>query len=185
MLWSFRRRSLRGWTGSGCGGIFDVDPFRCLRPSSTTSRATLGCRPGTFAPTRSGMFSFSIAGAQTGIVRGLHPVVCATLGVTICFGGIARDLLCRRDVALGAENFAAATGFGAAVYVSLRQLMLRGLPLPLWTRTVITGTAVVGLRYWAWLQRPEPLLGRMQYRDFTIDSRAARASSGISRRMAT
>lgn len=127
--------------------------------------------------------SFSIAGAQTGIVRGLHPVVCATLGVTICFGGIARDLLCRRDVALGAENFAAATGFGAAVYVSLRQLMLRGLPLPLWARTVISGTAVVGLRYWAWLQRPEPLLGRMQYRDFTIDSRAARASSGVSRRI--
>jgi uncharacterized membrane protein YeiH len=131
--------------------------------------------------------SFAIAGAQTGIVRGLHPVVCATLGVTICFGGIVRDLLCRRDVALGAENFAVATGFGAAVYVSLRQLMLRGWPLPLWARTTAAGTAVVGLRYVAWVQRPEPLLGPMRYRHLEIEaapgSTQRNSSAAIQRRL--
>jgi hypothetical protein len=45
----------------------------------------------------------SVNGPAMAISRGLHPVVCAVSGVTICFGGILRDLVCGRDVALGGQ----------------------------------------------------------------------------------
>ena len=47
----------------------------------------------------------SVNGPAMAISRGLHPVVCAVSGVTICFGGILRDLVCGRDVALGGQVF--------------------------------------------------------------------------------
>jgi len=103
--------------------------------------------------------SFSIAGAESGIIRGLPPLACSALGVTMCFGGIARDLITKRDVSLGAEHFAFATGCGAATYVGLRQLMLNGiLPLSLPVRTGAAMCTVFGIRWLAWRQLPEPLL---------------------------
>jgi uncharacterized membrane protein YeiH len=33
-------------------------------------------------------------------MQGFHPLICVAGGVTICFGGIVRDLLCRRQVGL-------------------------------------------------------------------------------------
>ena len=73
---------------------------------------------------------FAVSGAQSGIHRGMHPLVCTVAGVTICFGGIIRDLLCQRDVAVGAESFAVSTGLGAGTYVALRELVLRGIAVP-------------------------------------------------------
>jgi uncharacterized membrane protein YeiH len=102
--------------------------------------------------------SLSIAGAQQGIFRGMHPVVCAISGVTICFGGLLRDLLTKRDVALGADSFALATGAGAVTLVGSRELMLRGWPISIGVRMGAAAAVVFGLRIVAWRQRPEPLL---------------------------
>jgi uncharacterized membrane protein YeiH len=102
--------------------------------------------------------SFSVSGAMLGIARGMHPLICAVTGVTICFGGLMRDLLTKRDVALGADSFAFATGCGAATYVGLRELYLRGWPLSLTFRTGATVATVLTLRWLAWRQRPEPFL---------------------------
>ena len=41
--------------------------------------------------------------AQGAMRRGLHPVVACAAGVSICFGGILRDLLCGKSVALGPQ----------------------------------------------------------------------------------
>jgi len=105
--------------------------------------------------------SFAISGAQQGIVRGMHPVICAVAGVTICSGGVFRDLACHRNVAIGIDSYALATGAGATVYVSLRQLMLRGWPLPFEFRLACTVATVAGLRWLAWTKRPNQLLSPM------------------------
>ena len=70
----------------------------------------------------------------------------ATSGVTICFGGLLRDVLCGRNLAIGSQSYALATGAGAAVHVALRELVVRGLPIPLAVRLILSGGSVVALR---------------------------------------
>ena len=70
--------------------------------------------------------ALAVVGAQQGILKGFHPLVSATLGVTIAFGGVVRDLMCHRELALGANSGAQSYGVaslaGASVYVGLREL---------------------------------------------------------------
>ena len=105
--------------------------------------------------------AFAIVGAQHGITLGMPPLVCAAGGVSVCFGGILRDLLCRRDVALGAESFALATGAGATAYVGLRQLSVSGRVgvIPLGVRMAAGVSTVLGVRALAWWNAPAPLVG--------------------------
>ena len=111
--------------------------------------------PALFAMDSVALGAFAVIGAQGAMRRGLHPVVCCAAGVSICFGGILRDLLCgasrdpnhagshaapcgiaslRRDnclsvtgrsVALGSQSFALASLAGAGAYVGLTELSLR------------------------------------------------------------
>ena len=104
--------------------------------------------------------AISVVAVNGAIGRGLHPLVAATSGVTICFGGIFRDVLCGRDLAIGGQSYAMATGAGACVYVSLRELALKGVPLPLAARIVLSGGSVVALRAYEWLTK-QPLLKPM------------------------
>lgn len=95
--------------------------------------------------------SFAIAGPEQGMRLGMHPLVCASAGVTICLGGVLRDVICRRDIAFGSESFPMITGAGASVYVGLRQLGLRtGRALPLWMHVGSAFLTVFGLRWLAW-----------------------------------
>ena len=48
--------------------------------------------------------ALAVVGAQQGIVRGLHPIVSCCLGVTVALGGVARDVMCSRDLSLGAKG---------------------------------------------------------------------------------
>lgn len=100
--------------------------------------------------------AFGVLGAQGGLRRGLHPAVSIAAGVTICFGGVLRDLLCRRDVALGSSSFALATFGGAAAYVGATELSLRlsrsagRAAIPLGARIAFgVGTCIV-IRAAAW-----------------------------------
>ena len=68
--------------------------------------------------------------------------------------------MCGRDLAIGSQSYALATFSGAAVYVSLRELALRGLVVPLAPRIMLSGGTVVALRAWEWLTA-EPLLAPM------------------------
>ena len=77
-------------------------------------------------------------------------------------GGILRDVLCDRNIAIGGQSYAFAMGAGSSVYVLLRELRLLGFPCPLITRIVMafaTTTGVRVLEYW----RGEPLLRPMHY----------------------
>ena len=88
----------------------------------------------------------AVNGAQAGINRGVHPLASIVMGVTICFGGILRDLLCQRPVAIGGQSYALATGAGASVYVLLRQLVVAGYAIPVTVRIAIGGGTTIGQR---------------------------------------
>ena len=47
--------------------------------------------------------ALGVIGAQGGIRRGLPHSACVALGVTICAGGVMRDVILRRDVAIGSQ----------------------------------------------------------------------------------
>lgn len=108
-----------------------------------------------------GLSSLSIAAVSMSIKLGLHPVVAATSGVTVCFGGILRDLLCDRDLAIGSQSYAFATGASSATYVFFRELAIRRIAiLPLAIRTFLAAGVCVGLRAWEYA-RGKPLLRSM------------------------
>ena len=130
----------------------------------------------TISPVRTLMFgmesmalaAFSVVGAQSGITRGLPPFVCACLGVTIAFGGVFRDLLIQKDIALGARNqsYGLASAAGGATYVGLRELHVRyacrfvqgGLPLTLRIATGMGAALAVRCVAWQALVKGEDLL---------------------------
>lgn len=94
----------------------------------------------------------AVIGAQAGITRGVGPLGSVATGVTICFGGVVRDVLCQRDIAIGAQSYALATCAGASVYVGLRQLVCRGLvQLPLIFRILAGAGTAVGQRIYVYV----------------------------------
>ena len=113
--------------------------------------------------------AFSICAVHGAISAGLHPLVAATSGVTICFGGLFRDVFCNRDLAIAGQSYALATGAGSTVYVLLRELTLRGIQLSSLSRIILSLGTCVGLRAWEYI-RGAPLLKPMHsQRDQKID----------------
>jgi uncharacterized membrane protein YeiH len=92
----------------------------------------------------------AVIGAQGGIARGAPPIVCVALGVTICAGGVLRDVLCQRPVAIGGQSYALATAAGASVYVCLRQLVVAGYALPMPLRIALGAGTTIAQRAYVW-----------------------------------
>ena len=118
--------------------------------------------------------SFAVAGAHAGIRAGVPALVAASAGVTICFGGIVRDVLCGRSIAIGAQSYAFATGAGATVYVALREAAVRGwLPSSgsgLVARILLAAGTTMALRVWEH-QQGRPLLAPMHGRPTAVTSK--------------
>ena len=122
-----------------------------------------------------GLSALAVVGAQQGIVRGLHPFVSASLGVTVTIGGVMRDVLCGRDLTLGAatgcQSYGIASFAGASVYVALRQfhvwncagsyskLVNGGIPLTL--RLFLGFSTALAVRAVAWQYKPDNFLSTM------------------------
>ena len=103
----------------------------------------------------------SVTGTAGAISRGLHPAVCIISSVTMCFGGILRDLICNRDISLGSQSFAGSLAAGSFVYVTLRELCLRqNVHLPLFSRILMSSGATVAFRIIDFVM-DEPLLKPM------------------------
>jgi uncharacterized membrane protein YeiH len=121
-------------------GIIDIADIQCLvkqQYDGSTLRYTLD----TVAIATS-----AVTGTAAAISRGLHPIVCVCASVTLSFGSLIRDSLCNRELRLCYHSHAACTAAGACVYVSLRELCIRGMALPLTVRVLLSGGTTVALR---------------------------------------
>eukprot|EP00668_Euglena_longa_P036041 GGOE01046307.1.p1 GENE.GGOE01046307.1~~GGOE01046307.1.p1 ORF type:complete len:286 (-),score=61.07 GGOE01046307.1:398-1255(-) len=91
-----------------------------------------------------GVGAFCVIGAQNGIRRGCHPLICVACGMfTATFGGAIRDVLCNRPVRIlhsHAEIYASTAIAGATVYMATK---VAGLPLVYRIGTGFTVAAVL------------------------------------------
>ena len=72
-----------------------------------------------------GIGLYTVVGIETGLVAGLHPIICIALGtMTACFGGVIRDILCNEiPVIFRKEVYATACIFGGFTYFLLLQFL--------------------------------------------------------------
>jgi len=71
-----------------------------------------------------GIGLFTMVGIETGLIAGVHPILCIALGtMTACFGGVLRDILCNEiPVIFRKEIYATACILGGFTYFLLREL---------------------------------------------------------------
>ena len=72
-----------------------------------------------------GIGLYTVVGIETGLVAGLHPIICIALGtMTACFGGVIRDMLCNEiPVVFRKEIYATACIVGGLTYFLLGQFL--------------------------------------------------------------
>ena len=72
-----------------------------------------------------GIALYTFIGIETGLVAGLHPIICIALGtMTACFGGVIRDILCNEiPVIFRKEIYATACILGGLTYFLLREFL--------------------------------------------------------------
>lgn len=159
------------WLDTEASGYLDRDELLVLARRQADESVLV------FAVESVALGAFAVSGAQSAVVRGLHPVACTAAGVIIVSGGIIRDVVCRREsVALSVESFALATCIGSGTYVFLRHLLVTyKLPLTLGFRVVAAASMTILLRALHWANKPDALLSPMaNYRD-NSDARLRRS----------
>ena len=72
-----------------------------------------------------GIGLYTVVGIETGLVAGLHPIICIALGtMTACFGGVIRDILSNDiPVIFRKEIYATACIVGGLTYFFLREFL--------------------------------------------------------------
>ncbi|MEM6516881.1 MAG: trimeric intracellular cation channel family protein [Bacteroidota bacterium] len=72
-----------------------------------------------------GIGLYTVVGIETGLIAGLHPLICIALGtMTACFGGVIRDILCNEiPVIFRKEIYATACILGGFSYFLMRELL--------------------------------------------------------------
>ena len=72
-----------------------------------------------------GISLYTVVGIETGLIAGLHPLICIAMGtMTACFGGVLRDILCNEiPVIFRKEVYATACIIGGLTYFLLRKFM--------------------------------------------------------------
>ncbi len=72
-----------------------------------------------------GIGLYTVVGIETGLVAGLHPLICIALGtMTACFGGVIRDILSNEiPVIFRKEIYATACILGGFTYFILREFL--------------------------------------------------------------
>ena len=139
--------------GSGC---IEIDEMQKLVGNRFNGSSTM------YALDTISLSALAVTGVHMAITRGLNPIVACTSGITICFGGILRDVLCGRHLAVGGQSYAMATGAGSSVYILLRELSLKGLPIPLVARIVLSAGTTTVVRVLEFVT-PDPLLHPMHH----------------------
>lgn len=104
----------------------------------------------TFVTDALGVGAFCVIGAMNGVRAGMGGLVCVICGVaTATFGGVVRDVLCRREVRIlhsRAEIYASAAVMGGGVYC-----LTRMAGAGVWMRVVGGVGVAFGVRCVAWM----------------------------------
>ncbi|ARN76677.1 hypothetical protein BST97_00910 [Nonlabens spongiae] len=88
-----------------------------------------------------GIGFYTVVGLEMGLIAGLHPIICVTLGcITACFGGVIRDILVNEIPVIFRKNiYATACLLGGGAYFIMRKLGVpEGLNFPVAAAIVIT-----------------------------------------------
>lgn len=176
-------RRLFGWLETHCGAgecthgpELDLTALRLLIRWETLDSEAL------YALETVALGAVAVIGAQQGIHSGAPPLACVALAVTVCAGGVLRDLLCHRPVAIGAQSYAFATAAGASVYVGLRQLAVHGYPIPLMLRVVLGAGTTVSQRAYVWWFASDHGLGDHALAPMALDARESHSGVKLERK---
>ena len=91
-----------------------------------------------------GIGLYTVVGIEKGLMAGLHPIICISLGtMTACFGGVIRDILCNEIPVIfrRKEIYATACILGGTVY-----FLLRLFPIPDNVIFMASGSVVIIVR---------------------------------------
>ncbi|WP_178984849.1 trimeric intracellular cation channel family protein [Winogradskyella helgolandensis] len=96
-----------------------------------------------------GIALYTVVGIETGLIAGLHPLVCISLGtMTACFGGVLRDILCNEiPVIFRKEIYATACILGGLTYFLLLQFFEDRHILFVIVGVVVITIRLVAVRY--------------------------------------
>lgn len=90
-----------------------------------------------------GIGLYTVVGIEKGMVLGLHPIICISLGtITACFGGVIRDILCNDiPIIFRQEVYATACILGGVTYFILHEF-----PMDNNLVFIISGVVVIVVR---------------------------------------
>ncbi|MBU2928215.1 trimeric intracellular cation channel family protein [Winogradskyella psychrotolerans] len=96
-----------------------------------------------------GIALYTVVGIETGLIAGLHPLVCISLGtMTACFGGVLRDILCNEiPVIFRKEIYATACILGGITYFLLLRFFEDRNILFVIVGVVVITVRLVAVRY--------------------------------------
>jgi len=96
-----------------------------------------------------GLGFFTVLGIQTGIVLGLHPVICISLGtITACFGGVIRDIsLNNIPLIFHKEIYATTCILGGALFFLLQMIEMQKMPLEIICITTIVMLQLLAVKF--------------------------------------
>jgi len=96
-----------------------------------------------------GIALYTVVGIETGLIAGLHPLICIAMGtMTACFGGVLRDILCNEiPVVFRKEIYATACIFGGLTYFLLLQFFEERHILFVIVGVVVISIRLIAVRY--------------------------------------
>ncbi|SDS88306.1 trimeric intracellular cation channel family protein [Winogradskyella sediminis] len=96
-----------------------------------------------------GIALYTVVGIETGLIAGLHPLICIAMGtMTACFGGVLRDILCNEiPVIFRKEIYATACIFGGLTYFLLLQFFEDRHILFVIVGVVVISIRLIAVRY--------------------------------------
>lgn len=96
-----------------------------------------------------GIGLYTVVGIEKGIVAGLHPIICISLGtMTACFGGVIRDILCNEiPVIFRKEIYATACILGGLTYFLLREFLSDANYVFVIAGAIVIATRLLAVRF--------------------------------------
>lgn len=96
-----------------------------------------------------GLGLYTIVGTEIGIISGLHPIICVSLGtMSASFGGVTRDILCNRTPMIFKEEiYATASIVGGIVFLILSHYKVDESLSYILTSLIVIAIRLIAVRF--------------------------------------